>query len=167
MLGNLRGTLRDRRSGNALTIALEEVVNTPRWQYNGMQSTSTAGKLGFIVQFKIPSVMHIWETEEGNQSMVEKLVCPAHVFLYIMSLFVNFWFQVLLVSQNVPVPFGDGLLFTHPNFLSHLERDGKAIHHTIQITDIYSNVKTNKTQELIYLLALKIYLLNKSEVVAN
>ncbi len=34
--------------------------------------------------------MHIWETEEGNQSMVEKFVCPAHGFLYIMSLFVNF-----------------------------------------------------------------------------
>lgn len=71
-------------------IALEEAVNNPRWQYNKMQCTSTAEKLGFTVRFKIPSVMHIWETEEGNQSMMEKFVCSARVFLYIMSLFVNF-----------------------------------------------------------------------------
>lgn len=64
-------------------IALED-VNNPRRQYNGMQSTSTAKKLGF------PSVMHIWEIEESKQSMMEKFVCPAHGFLNIMSLSVNF-----------------------------------------------------------------------------
>lgn len=78
-------------------------------------------KNGFTVRFKIPSVMHIWEIEEGNQSMMEKFVCPAHGFLYIMSLFVNFRLQVLFVSQNVSIPFGDGLHLTNPNFLSHLE----------------------------------------------
>lgn len=78
--------------------------------------------------------MHIWEIEEGKQSMMEKFVCPAHGFLNIMSLSVNFWFQVLFVSQNVPVPFGDGLLLTNPNFLSHLEWDKKKSSITIQIT---------------------------------
>lgn len=96
--------------------------------------------------------MHIWEIEEGNQSMMEKFEkFPAHGFLYIMSLFVNFWLQVLFVSQNVPIPFGDGLHLTNPNFLSHLEWNRKLIHHTIQITvKCKNNILIRHTNNLSY-----------------
>ena len=42
-----------------------------------------------------------------------------------MCLLVNFAFQVLLVRQDVSVPFGDSLLLTNPNFLRHLEGKGR------------------------------------------
>ena len=42
--------------------------------------------------------------------------------LDIMLLFLNIGLEVLLVGQNVPVPLGDGLLLTHPDLLSHLDR---------------------------------------------
>lgn len=38
-----------------------------------------------------------------------------------MRIFVNLLFQMVFVSQDVPVPFGDGLLFTNPDLLGHLE----------------------------------------------
>lgn len=47
----------------------------------------TAEKLGFTVpELKGSSVKHIRETEEGSQSLMNKVVQS----LYIMSLFVNF-----------------------------------------------------------------------------
>lgn len=43
--------------------------------------------------------------------------------LEVMHLLVNFGFQMVLVGQDVLVPFGDGLLLTHPDLLSHLEKE--------------------------------------------
>lgn len=40
-------------------------------------------------------------------------------------LFFDLWFQVLLVCQDVPVPLCDGLVLTHPDLLSHLEKRDK------------------------------------------
>lgn len=45
--------------------------------------------------------------------------------LDVMRLLVNLRFQVFLVCQDVPVPFGDGLLFTYPDLLSHLGKKKK------------------------------------------
>jgi len=61
---------------------------------------------------------------------------------------------VFLVSQNVPGPFCDGLLFTNPDLLSHLQGNKTILLNVNQmhqldkenITNIYNNMGKNLTK---------------------
>ena len=56
------------------------------------------------------------------------LPVPPNIFVQsftccvLVSFFHYFRFQMILVSENISVPFGYSLVFTNPNFISHLKK---------------------------------------------
>ena len=63
------------------------------------------------------------------------LPVPPNIFVQsftccvLVSFFHYFRFQMILVSENITVPFGYSLIFTNPNFISHLKKELKNENH--------------------------------------
>ena len=63
------------------------------------------------------------------------LPVPPNIFVQsftccvLVSFLHYFRFQMILVSENISVPFGHSLIFTNPNFVSHLKKELKNENH--------------------------------------